>query len=248
MAENEKTQKGDFIELKYTGKANGEIFDSNIEEDLKKINSKVKPQKAIIIIGQHMVVPGLDKALEDKFLNTEYEVSFSYKDGFGERNRNLIRTIPLKAFTEHKLNPQAGMVLTLDNALVKILAVSGARVTADFNNPLAGKNLEYKFTITRIVADEKEKIESFFSFFLLFIPEFEIKDKTVLVKASKPLEIMINSLKNKFSELLKKDLEFEELKEKPREIKEERAHKHSHDGHEHAHTHQHSERPYEHVH
>ena len=200
MTENEKTRKGDFVELKYTGKANGEIFDSNIEEDLKKINSKVKPQKAIIIIGQHMVVPGLDKALEDKSLNAEYEVSFSYKDGFGERNRNLIRTIPLKAFTEHKLHPQAGMVLTLDNALVKILAVSGARVTADFNNPLASKDLEYKFTITRIVTDEKEKTESFFSFFLLFIPDFEINDKTVVVKASKSLEIMVNLLKNKFED------------------------------------------------
>ena len=34
---SEKTKKHDFVEIKFTGKANNEIFDSNIEEDLKKI-------------------------------------------------------------------------------------------------------------------------------------------------------------------------------------------------------------------
>ncbi len=34
----EKTKKGDFVEIKYTGLANNEIFDSNIDEDLKKLN------------------------------------------------------------------------------------------------------------------------------------------------------------------------------------------------------------------
>jgi len=31
----ETAKKNDFVELKYTGYANGIIFDSNIEEDLK---------------------------------------------------------------------------------------------------------------------------------------------------------------------------------------------------------------------
>ena len=34
----ETTKSKEFVELKYTGYANNEIFDSNIEEDLKKIN------------------------------------------------------------------------------------------------------------------------------------------------------------------------------------------------------------------
>ena len=59
----ETANKKDFIELKYTGYANGEIFDSNIEEDLKRINPKAKPEKIIIAVGQDMVMKGLDKAL-----------------------------------------------------------------------------------------------------------------------------------------------------------------------------------------
>jgi FKBP-type peptidyl-prolyl cis-trans isomerase SlyD len=242
MVESQKTKKNDFIELKFTGYANGEAFDSNIEEDLKKLNSKAKPEKMIVIIGQGMVVLGLDKALEDKEFNKEYEISFSCKEGFGDRNRNLIRTIPLKAFTEQKIYPQAGMMLTLDNNLVKIIAVSGARVTADFNNPMASKDLKYKFIITKKVEDENEKIETVFNLLLRFKPKFEIKDNQVIVKGPKNFELFLNAFKDKFKELASKDLVFQEMtkEELDAEIKkhnEEHKHDHSHEGHEHTHEH-----------
>jgi FKBP-type peptidyl-prolyl cis-trans isomerase 2 len=54
----EKTKKGDFVEIKYTGLANNEIFDSNIDEDLKKLNPEAKPFETIVVIGEKMVVPG----------------------------------------------------------------------------------------------------------------------------------------------------------------------------------------------
>lgn len=233
----EVSQRNDFVELKFTGYANGEAFDSNIEEDLKKINPKAKPEKTIVIIGQGMVVLGLDKALEDKEFNKEYEVSFSCKEGFGERNRNLLKTIPLKAFTQQKINPQAGMVLTLDNNLVKIIAVSGARVTADLNNPLASKDIRYKFTIAKKVTEPKEKAETLFKLFFRFIPEFELNENKVTVKLPKELESMITNIKDKFKELSSLELEFKEMTKEEIEAKM-KEHEHSHDGHEHHdHTH-----------
>ena len=35
-----RTKKNDFIEIKFTGYANGKVFDSNIEEEAKKINQE----------------------------------------------------------------------------------------------------------------------------------------------------------------------------------------------------------------
>ena len=58
------TQKGDFIELKFSGYGNNELFDSNIESDLKKLHPKAKAEKMIIIVGEGMVVKGLDKELD----------------------------------------------------------------------------------------------------------------------------------------------------------------------------------------
>jgi len=209
----EKTKKNDFIELKFTGYANDQIFDSNIEEDLKSINPEAKPQKTIVVIGQKMVVRGLDKALEDKEINKEYVVDVPFKEGFGERKRELMKTLPLKSFTDQKVNPQAGMVLSLDQHLVKIIAVSGARVTTDFNNPLAGKDLRYKYKIVRKIEDKKEKSETLFSLFFRFVPEFEIKEGKVVVKGPKAMGPAIDHYKEKFKELIKLDLEFEEKKE-----------------------------------
>lgn len=212
MEQSQKTKKHDFVEIKYTGYANNEIFDSNILEDLKKLDSKAtEVQKTIIVIGEGMVAQGLDKALEDKDYNRNYEIELTPKESFGERNKNLVRIIPLKAFTEQKLSPKPGMAFVLDNSLVKILAVSGARVTVDFNNPLAGKNIKYKFEIIKKVEDEKEKIETLFKMVFHIIPEYEIKEKTVVVEGPKDFEMFVNSHKEKFKELLGKELEFQEI-------------------------------------
>jgi len=128
------------------------------------------------------------------------------------------------------------MVFTLDNQLVKILAVSGARVTVDFNNPLAGKDLTYKFKIIRVLSekDEKEKIEELLQFFLRFKPEFEIKEGKVILKGPKGFEMFINALKDKFKELINKELEFQELSKEEMEAKI-KEHKHNHEEHEHTH-------------
>jgi len=201
------TKKGDFIELVFTGKANGQIFDSNILEDMKKIDSEAKPRQLKIIIGQGMVVKGLDKYLEEKEINTPYTVNVGAQDGFGARSSNLVKTIPLHVFTSQKINPESGMTLALDNMFVHIRAVSGARVIADFNNPLAGKDLEYTFTIVRKIEEVEEKTRVFFEWFLRTIPEFEISDK-VTVKGPANLEPIINFFKQKFSDLIGKELSF----------------------------------------
>ena len=219
MTSDQIVNNGDFIEIKYTGYANDQAFDSNIEEDLKKLDPKAKPEKTIIVLGQGMLVSGLDSQLEKKEIDKEYEIEISAKDGFGERKRNLIRTIPLSSFTQQKVNPSPGMVLTLNNALVKIIAVSGARVTADFNHPLAGKELKYKVKIVKEITDDKEKTESLLKFFFRFAPDFELNENKVFVKLPKELEPMVQFYKEKFKELIKKDLEFEEKKQEESKVK-----------------------------
>ena len=209
--DQDKINKNDFIEIKYTGYANNEIFDSNIEEDLKKLNPNSKPDKTIIAVGQEMVVKGLDDAFTGKEIGKEYTIKLSSKEAFGERKRDLIKTIPLKAFTEKKVSPYPGLVLTLDDLLVKIIAVSGARVITDFNNPLAGKEISYKFTIIRKVTEEKEKAEALFLVLFKFMPQYEIKEN-IIIKGPKALEILVKVYSEKFKELLGKPLALEEIK------------------------------------
>ena len=212
MANIVHVAKGDFVELKFTGKINGTTFDSNIAEDLKMADSKLEPRKLNIRIGERMVVKGLDSALEGKELNVQYNIHIPFKEGFGPRHPSLIKTIPLHVFTAQKIYPESGMTLALDNSLVQIRAVSGARVIADFNNPLAGKDLDYSFVIVRKIEDIAEKARVFFEWFIAAVPELSVGD-SVTIKAQAKLKPLIIAFKDKFKELVGKELLFEAVVE-----------------------------------
>lgn len=231
----ENIAKGDFIEIKYSGYANGELFDSNILEDAKKLNKDAKEEKTVIIVGERMVVVGLDKQLEGKEIGKEYTLEINHKEGFGERKRELIKTIPMSAFKGKDVYPQVGMVLALDQYLAKVIAVSGARVIVDLNNPVAGKDLKYSIKVIRKVTEDKEKAEAYFKFFLGVIPEIEIKENNIIVKMQKSLESLLEMHKSRFKELIGKEFLFEEKQEKNKEEKNSHEHKHDHSEHMHEH-------------
>jgi hypothetical protein len=129
----------------------------------------------------------------------------------------------MKIFAEQKIYPQPGMTLALDNTLVKVVSVSGGRVMVDFNNPLAGKDLEYDFTIKKLVSDNKEKVDSFLKFLLGQTFEFDINEeqKKVIFKDIQ-LTSLVKALAPKFKEILGLDVEIfakKDKEEKKEEVK-----------------------------
>ena len=215
----ETAQNGDFIALRYSGYANGELFDSNEPENLKKIKPDAEARELIIVAGKGMVVPGLDRALAGKEIGKQQEIHIKAIDGFGERRRELVKTIPLKVFTEKRISPYPGLVLAMDDMVAKVLAVSGARVITDFNNQLAGKELKYTFTIVRKVTDEKEKAEALFLFTFHIVPDFSIGEK-ITVRGPEIMETYVRGFSGVFKEMIGKELAFE-LKEKKEEAQQE---------------------------
>jgi peptidylprolyl isomerase len=202
------TKKNDFIEIEFTGKVkDGEIFDTNLPEQAKKIGLELDNKPTVICLGHSMVIEGLDNELQDKELNKDYSISVDSKKAFGERKRELIRLIPKYVFTEKKINPQPGMTLALDQTLVRIVSVSGGRVLVDFNNPLAGKQVVYDFKIKKIVEDVSEKVQGILDFFLKDQQtKFEIKDNQISLSLPDFYQPLIDKLNEQFKEIL--DYEF----------------------------------------
>ena len=199
----EKTKKNDFIELSFTGKVkNGEVFDTNIPEEAQKIGLEINSGPFILCVGQEMVIKGLDKELENKELKKEYLVDLLPKDAFQERKSSLVKLIPLNVFTQQKISPRPGMTFALDNMLVKVVSVSGGRVLADFNNPLSGKIISYKFTIKRKVDDINEKIKSVLDYFIRKDIKFDIKDKKVVLELEANFSPLLSIINNKFGKIL----------------------------------------------
>jgi len=221
--EKETIQKNDFIEIEFTGtdSTNNQIFDTTNPKEAEQMGienpNTIKPLK--ISVGNQMVLQGLDEDLEKKELNKQYTIHIQPEKAFGKRNPQLIKTYNINAFTKNNINPYPGLTLQLDNNIAKVLSVSGGRVTVDFNNPLAGKEVDYKFKITKKITDNKEKVNALQDFF--FKQEFEFildeKDKKVIFKEEK-IKPLIQMLGEKFKEMT--GFEFEVEEEKPKEEKE----------------------------
>jgi len=207
----EKIQKNDFIQLEFTAKVNDNIFDTNISEDAEKAGLKeVKP--FILSVGHSMIIPGLDKSLEGKEINKEYQEVFQPEHAFGKRNLQLIKMIPERAFREQKIIPQAGMQLNLDGRLAKIISASGGRILVDFNNPLSGKKVEYKFKAVKKITDENEKINALQDFF--FSKRFDfIPGNPIIFNVEEKIKPFIELMSKPFKDILGKEVKVEEKKE-----------------------------------
>jgi FKBP-type peptidyl-prolyl cis-trans isomerase 2 len=204
-------QKNDFIEIEFTGRIKGgEIFDSNISEDLKKLNSSQEPKPFVFCLGQDMFLKGVEEFLLGKDIGN-YEIDLKPEKAFGLRNPSMIQMIPLKVFIEHKINPIPGAVLTFDNKLGKVLTVSGGRIMVDFNNPLAGKEVVYKIDILRKIDDINEKVKSLNEFLFRRDFKFEINEKKLILEVNKGFKVFVELFKDKFKEMLGLELEVKEI-------------------------------------
>lgn len=204
----------DFIEIEFTGRVkNGEIFDSNIKEDLSKANLNTEPKPFIFCLGEGMFLKGLEDFLIGKEIG-KYEVELTPEKAFGSRNPNLIQIIPSKVFREQKLNPIPGVMFNFDGRLAKVISTSGGRIIVDFNNPLSGKIVTYKINVVRKLDDLNEKAKSFIDFLFRRDLKFDIVDNKITIEAEKDFAKFLILFKEKFKDILGLDLEVKEILEK----------------------------------
>ncbi len=208
-----KTKKNDFVEIEFTGKANDQIFDTTNKKQAEQMNLQVdiKNIKPIIVsVGNQMLLKGFDDELEGKEIGKKYLIHILPEQAFGKRDPKLIKTMPMRIFREKEMNPIPGMTLQLDNYIAKVLSVSGGRVIVDFNNPLAGKEVDYDFKILRKITSIKEKINALQDFFFKQRFEFDIdeKNKKILFKDAK-IKPLVQMMNQKFKDMIEFDFEVE---------------------------------------
>ena len=214
-----KIKKNDFIEIDYTGiiKDNNEIFDTTIEKTaidngIKSGDFKYAP--VIIAIGQSNIFKGIDDSFESKTVGDSYRIELSAEEAFGKKDSNLIKFMPTKSFTEHKINPVPGLHIDVDGVMGIIRVVSGGRTLVDFNHQLAGRDVIYEIGIRRIVEDKLEKLRALFHNIIHYEPEIKVMDNEVVVSIPETLNINENEIHSKISELIPEitNLKFNHIK------------------------------------
>jgi len=207
-------QKKDFIEIEYTARVkNGEIFDTNIKEDLEKANFNIEAKPFTFAIGEGMFLEGVDNFLIGKEIGN-YSIELSPENAFGKRDPKLIQMAPIRIFHEQKINPLPGYVFNFDGKIGKVVSVSGGRVLIDFNNPLSGKDVVYDVKILRKVDGLEEQIASMNGFLFRKNFEFKVENKKLTLKVDKGFKKFVELFKDKYKELFDLDLEAEEIENK----------------------------------
>jgi FKBP-type peptidyl-prolyl cis-trans isomerase 2 len=196
-------QKNDFIEINFTGRTTeGNIFDSNIESDIKGAGlEQLNTKPFIYTLGHGMFLPGIDSFLIGKDSGKSYEIKLSPELAFGLRDPSLISILPLKSFTDHKINPYPGAVFNFDGRMGRILSNSGGRVRVDFNHPLAGKEVIYSVNVLRKIEDKTEQVKAFNQFLFRKDLDFKIENDKIVYEVEKQLENFIKLFEAKFKEI-----------------------------------------------
>ena len=216
-------KKGDFVELEYTGKVKEDnlVFDTTSEKTAKDshiYNPHASYGPAIICLGEHQLLKGLDEGLQGKEVGKEYTFDLKPEEAFGKKSSQLLKLIPLTAFKKGNTRPEIGMQVEIDGNFGIVKTVTGGRVIVDFNHPLSSKELVYSVKINKIVADDSEKVKSLISLSLnLRRDKIDVSTSNgkAVVKMLKLPDIFKAEFEKKIKELVPtiKELVFEDLKE-----------------------------------
>ncbi len=155
--------KNDLVELEYAAKSDGQLFDTTSADAAKAagiFNEKAVYGPVLVAVGKGQVISGLDDALQGAEQGKAVTVQLPAEKAFGPRNPDLVRLVPLAAFREQKIDPFPGLVLEMDGRPAKVQSVDGGRVRVDFNSDLAGKPVEYDFTVKTVYREPEQKAKA----------------------------------------------------------------------------------------
>ncbi|HEV8594255.1 MAG TPA: FKBP-type peptidyl-prolyl cis-trans isomerase [Thermoplasmata archaeon] len=159
-------EKGDIAYLDYdlwvVGPGEAKTLHETTHEDVAKAADKYDEKKSYaaipVAVGHERLPKGLDEAILGLAVGETKEVVIPPGKGAGERDPKLVRLYPIREFHKKEIDPAPGLEVHLDGRHGTVMAVTAGRVRVDFNNPLAGRTLQYKVTITKRAETPEERI------------------------------------------------------------------------------------------
>ncbi len=115
------------------------------------------------IHGKQQIISGLEKELLGKSTGDKLSVKILAKDGYGERDDDLIQEIPRDRF-EGTDNLELGMQFEVGTPegglIVTVVKIDNDVITVDGNHPLAGQNLNFDVEVVSVRDASKEELDA----------------------------------------------------------------------------------------
>ncbi|HEY9131752.1 MAG TPA: peptidylprolyl isomerase [Dyella sp.] len=148
-----KAGKDKVVSLHYTLTVGGEKVESSLDRN----------EPLWILLGHGQLIPGLEKALDEKEAGESLQVEVPPAEGYGERQDGQIQRVPKKYFQNGaKLKAGDTTVLALKQGGHRVVTVHKVGMTAvdvDLNHPMAGKTLNFDVTINEVRDGTEEEIQ-----------------------------------------------------------------------------------------
>lgn len=140
-----EAKKGDVVKFDYTAK----LTDGTV------IGTSEGREPIEVTVGEGMVIPGLDTALEGMEAGASKTVEVSPEEAYGHYLDELVLQFPRELVPEH-IEPHLGQQLRVQlesgrESIARVMELSDDNITLDGNHPLAGKSLVLDVHLVEIV-------------------------------------------------------------------------------------------------
>ncbi|MEM0141649.1 MAG: peptidylprolyl isomerase [Thermoplasmatales archaeon] len=170
-------EKGDIIKLQMdTFTDDGKLVETTEESKAKEagiFDDHYVYRPLLTIVGSGRLFNDLEEDLAKANVGEEREVIVPPERAFGLRDTNNVKVTSYreveralrdeerrKGNNNSDVAPEPGMTVRMGDKYGKILTVTAGRVVVDFNHPLAGKTIKYKYKILEKIEGEDKKIQS----------------------------------------------------------------------------------------
>ena len=112
--------------------------------------------------GHQNIIPGLEKAIDEKSVGDSFTVSIEPADAYGERDERMIQTVPRSMFQGvDEIEPGMRFQAQTEGGVtvVTIKEVNGDEITLDGNHELAGETLHFDVEIKDVRPASDEELE-----------------------------------------------------------------------------------------
>lgn len=131
---------GDAVTLNYEGRVeDGSTFHTFDEDPIT------------VEMGSGSLVKGLEEQLIGMTEGEEKEFRVAPENGYGLEKSELIQTVGSGVFAETEITPEIGMIFKTPHGNCHITKIDVDKIEISYNHPLAGKVLDYKVKIIKIV-------------------------------------------------------------------------------------------------
>ena len=138
-------------------------LDYTLTDDANQVIDQSQDGTFAYLHGAHNIIPGLEKALVDKKVGDNIQVSIAPEEGYGVRDEGMIQEVPINLF-EAADQVQVGQQFHAQSPdghdiVVTVTKVENDNVTIDGNHPLAGVQLNFDVTVVDIRDASEEEVE-----------------------------------------------------------------------------------------